>query len=280
MIVMEFKDKLRKLLEIPKTTEDGFKYYIVSDENNRDEIKIVGFSHKFTATSIPSHIEGIPVGILSGLQGVPLKGEIYIPDTVHTIENLGLDITKGITKIVVPSSVKYIGRYAFDFSQALEEIIFNDTDETECGLSLSDAESALNGCTKLKRVQLPDMIAIPMGFLSDCESLEYIHIPETVLSIDDCAFSYCENLKEIDFPEFLEEIGEMAFFDCKSLEYVQLPENVDFIGKSAFWGCENLREIRIPSGMKRICKDAFGNCPKLVRPVIPEGCSVDPKAFG
>lgn len=149
---MSFGDLLRNALDIPKVTEDGLKYQVV-----KGEIKIVGFRKNVTIREIPSHIENLPVRSIS-LSELPLSGELYIPDTVHTIITLGL--TKGITKIYIPDSVKEIANNAFGFSEALEEIRFPE------GMDFSDAlEGIASSCEKLKIVHLPStMVRIPICF--------------------------------------------------------------------------------------------------------------------
>ncbi len=266
---MKFTDKLRNILDIPKVTEDGLKYKITGEE-----VKIVGYSTNASFTQIPSHIEGLPVGVISGLQNVPFSGELYLPDTVHTLEPFALDLTKHITKIVIPDSVKNISHHVFDFSEALEEIIFPDR------LDLSDAEGLLSGCGKLTAVRLPaDMSKMPLCFLSDCTSLTEIILPDSITEIGDCAFSYCENLRTVRLPKSLKKLGDMAFSECTALEALELPEGLECIDSRAFSGCENLRSINIPSTVKNINKHAFEMCEKLAKPEIPPTCTVDEKAF-
>ena len=62
---MGFVDKLRNALDIPKFTEDGLKYQVAGNE-----IRIVGFRKNISISALPSHIEDLPVGIISGLQRV------------------------------------------------------------------------------------------------------------------------------------------------------------------------------------------------------------------
>lgn len=264
---MSLEHILRNALDIPKVTEDGLKYQIVNNE-----VKIVGFRKNVSISAIPSHIEDFPVRSIS-LPELPLSGELYIPDTVHTIITIGL--TKGITKLFIPDSVKEIANNAFGFSEALEEIRFPE------GMDFSDAlEGIASSCEKLKTVHLPStMTRIPVCFLSSCEALEEIDIPDSVTVIDDCAFSYCESLKRVHLPKALKALNEMAFSDCEALEEIQLPEGLEYIGKRAFSGCESLQSIRIPSTVTKIDKHAFELCPKLVKPDIPAGCAVHEKAF-
>ena len=75
---MGVRDKLRHALNLHDTTPEGFKYQRVGEE-----IKITGFRPKLPITEIPADIDGLPVGIISGLQSIPFMGEMIIPNTVH-----------------------------------------------------------------------------------------------------------------------------------------------------------------------------------------------------
>lgn len=267
---MGIKDYLRNSFDIHYKADEGLKYQIVGEE-----VKITGYIKKVNITQIPSYIADFPVGIISGLQSIPFEGELYIPNTVHTIADCALNITKGITKIILLDSVQEIGVAAFSFSEALEEIRFPE------GMDfMNTPEAVTDGCPKLKTVSLPStMKRIPTGFLSSCDSLEEIQIPDNVTEIGDIAFMYDSNLKTIHFPISLKKIGEMAFCDCESLEELVLPEGLEIIEKAAFSGCKSLRNIRLPSTLKRIEKYAFEDCVALAKPNIPSGCEVHEKAF-
>jgi len=79
----------------------------------------------------------------------------------------------------------------------------------------------------------------------DCESLEYVEIPSSVLIIGVDAFSFCSNLLEVTIPESVVSILEGAFQGCSSIKSIIIPKNVDCIGLSAFTGCASLSSIII-----------------------------------
>ncbi len=267
---MGIKDKILNAFNIHHSSE-SLKY-----QSDGEEIKIIGFHKNSQITEIPSYIDGLPVGVISGLSGIPFTGELLVPNTVHTICDCALNSTKGITKIVLQSGVREIGWHAFSFSEALEEIIFPE------GMNfLETNEGVAAGCPKLEKVYLPStMMRIPTGFLSECERLKEIVIPDAVTEIGNIAFMYDSSLKTVRLPACLKIIREMAFCDCKSLEEITLPNGVEIIEKDAFSGCENLKKINFPNTLKRIEKNAFWDCKKLVRPDIPTACEVHVKAFG
>lgn len=163
---MKIKDYLRNSFDMHYKTDDGLKYQIMGEE-----VKITGYTKKVSIIQIPSHIADLPVGILSGLQSIPFKGELYIPNTVHTIADNALSITKGITKIILPDSVQEIGVAAFSFSEALEELVLPE------GLEIIE-KAAFSGCKSLRNIRLPSTLKrIEKHAFEDCDALVKPNIP-------------------------------------------------------------------------------------------------------
>ena len=82
-----------------------------------------------------------------------------------------------------------------------------------------------------------------LRFIKDVESYK---IPEGVLTIGSNAFyTMSSKLKNIEFPNTLITIENRAFSNCTNLEKIEIPNNVQNIGSNAFSGCTNLNEIKI-----------------------------------
>ena len=82
-----------------------------------------------------------------------------------------------------------------------------------------------------------------LRFIKDVESYK---IPEGVLTIGSNAFyTMSSKLKNIEFPNTLITIENRAFSNCTNLEKIEIPNNVQNIGSNAFLGCTNLNEIKI-----------------------------------
>lgn len=87
---------------------------------------------------------------------------------------------------------------------------------------------------------------------------EEIIIPNTVVKIDDSAFSGCETLKKVVIPNSVKYIGNKAFEGCCALKDVTMSNSVEYIGENAFRTCYSLHEIEIPSFTK-VADNAFSN---------------------
>ena len=101
------------------------------------------------------------------------------------------------------------------------------------------------------------------------DSLYYVHLPKSVISIGKKAFSGCRNLVHIYGGEKVMYIGEHAFEDCKELKTIEFPKTIQSIGKEAFMGCENLVTVKIPNATVNIEKDAFKDCYRLRTIIVP-----------
>lgn len=85
---------------------------------------------------------------------------------------------------------------------------------------------------------------------SDCDSLEYLYIPDTVVKIGSHAFYGTRSLKKAEGMVNVKEIGDMAFMRCKALENVTGLQKLESIGSAVFISCDNLEYIVFPETLK------------------------------
>lgn len=136
-----------------------------------------------------------------------------------------------IEKIIIPDSVVYIGRHAFD------------------------------RCKKLKEINIPDGVkTIKEGAFMFCESLKEIYIPDSVETVEKYAFALCKSLKKARLPKDLKIIPDHMFECDESLTGIIIPEKVKEIGRGAFGGCHMLKTINIPKGLKKLDDNVFSRC--------------------
>lgn len=179
--------------------------------------KSILFIVVFLATVLPSvgqtaKIDGLKYRVLSGstaelYDGKSIKGYVTIPSSVQI---------KGKNYKVVR-----IGTYCF--YQGYE----------------SKKRNYLRG------VSIPETIeTIGAGAFHECLSLESVQIPNSVIAIEEFAFSHGA-LNTISLPNTLRFIGAAAFYGCKLKEIV-IPNSVTAIGTNAFGYCHNLMKIVVP----------------------------------
>lgn len=115
---------------------------------------------------------------------------------------------------------------------------------------------------------------IPSGFFSNCELLESVKLPESVMEIESYAFENCVSLKSIVIPEgvtnsynysYEEDYGKYDYWfrGCSSLENVTLPSTLKFLPSEGFEGCSSLKNITLPKGISKIPYECFYGCSAL-----------------
>ena len=112
--------------------------------------------------------------------------------------------------------------------------------------------------TEIKSIIINEgVVYIGPNAFNYCEGATTVSLPESLLEIDECAFSGCA-IKSIKFPSNLTTIGDYAFLTLPNLTSITLPDKLETIGRWAFFGCTNLKSVTIPSSVKSIGAQAFG----------------------
>jgi hypothetical protein len=135
-----------------------------------------------TSIELPEGLEEMGEGVF-GLSGIM---DITFPST---LSELKINSMAGISaeKIVIPGNIKTIGERAFEGSKNLKEVVIEEGTEE-----------------------------IGSWAFNECDSLETVTLPSTLISIDD-SFSKCTNLKSVNIPSSVTEIDEDAFYMCDNL---------------------------------------------------------------
>ena len=92
----------------------------------------------------------------------------------------------------------------------------------------------------------------------------------TITSIGEGCFTDCDALEQVILPDTVVRIEEQAFVTCEDLRYIYLPEGLQYIGKSAFDYCDELSYVYVPDSVTTIEPYAFDDCPWLILSV-PSG---------
>ena len=104
-----------------------------------------------------------------------------------------------------------------------------------------------------------------------------VELPDTVIQINNNAFSYNYSLKtfscageEGQLPEGLAVLGSGAFYSCETLAVdLKIPSSLENISDSAFNNCYEIKTITIAEGVKKIGNEAFRNVRQVSELKIP-----------
>ncbi len=145
----------------------------------------------------------------------------------------------GITKVVLPDTMKKIGQDAFRKLVNLTEL--------KLGAGLEEiGDNAFRECRYIRAIDLPEGLkTIGANAFSSIWFTE-LTVPASVTTIGDAAFQ-ATYLTELKFAEGskLATIGGSAFANCAYLKEVALPETVTSVGASAFAGCKSLESLTL-----------------------------------
>ena len=201
---------------------------------------------------------------------VNLKKVIF-EDGIVTIPS-GILNNTGLEEIVLPSSVKTIGSYAFSNNKSLEKINLLD------GVRQIE-EGAFSGDSKLSVVELPETLTeISRYVFSDTPSLTHINLPSGITNIGTGAFEH-SGLTSIELPKELTEIGYYAFSQTH-LSEIYLPKKLNSLGINAFSNIDTLKKVTVTSDINKSWNDwywegLFDGSP-LTTVVIEEGVTKIP----
>ena len=202
---------------------------------------------------------------------------------VYNADKLTFIANRNLKNVILPSTMKIIGKYAFAACQAIENVDLSGVVYLE--------EGAFTGCTALNYVKFgTPSVYIGNGAFNQCAALARVDGFENVSYVSNLAFYKCSALETIDFSG-VKEIGSLAFTDCTSLKTAIL-NNAEKIYSQAFLGCSALEtvsfpkieiigsgaffrtgitSVNIPATLKEIYAPAFVNCPNLTEITVNSG---------
>ncbi|MDO4460434.1 MAG: leucine-rich repeat domain-containing protein, partial [Clostridia bacterium] len=162
---------------------------------------------------------------------------------------------EGLLDVVIPDSVTEIVEEAFNSVQNIRSVT------TSAG---NIGASAFKDCMKLTTLTLKEGVeTIGVGAFYNC-NLAAVHIPSSVRTIGDSAFSLNKNLKSLTFDYGIDTIGSSAFSNCQHIEKIVFPSSLTTIGDYAFSICSYLKEITVPSSITFVGEGAFLGCSQTV----------------
>lgn len=197
---------------------------------------------------------------LSGI-GTCRDSNIVIPAehmgrAVTQISDMAFAHNHDIISVMIPSSIKHVGDYAFAWCHNLHAVTFENHGVQTIG------ERCFIGCDKLTQLYLGDSIrAICEKAFAFCASLRTLALPFGTRTVGHSAFEGCRSLETVILPETLEALPDNMFGACISLTSVSLSSLTRSIGYYAFSYCRNLKHINVGNAL--VDEHAFFGCEAL-----------------
>lgn len=297
MVFQSFNDNSARVKQLA-VEEDGlcaipasWNGYTVTGFSQLDRSSDTELCSKIKSLYLPSSIQGISSSLtasFSNLKNLVLRGEHekFVTEDNCLIDKETNTLVIGCIGSVIPEYVTAIGKYAFQ-NRNVKSFTFPDNvtridshafygckqlEEIRLPerLEQSNFASVFNGCSSLKKAEVPNGVKNLMKAFVDCTSLTEVKIPEGVVNLTG-TFINCTSLKEVTLPDSAETLWG-TFAGCSSLQGVRIPEGVTML-KQTFVDCTSLKAFTVPKHVKEL-RGAFGGCTSLQSVAFEEGVEV------
>ena len=287
---------------------NGSSFFGMSSLENI-EVYDVGGEHFFASVD----------GCLYSVANEELDELIYVPRTKNVvgltftvaegakrIGNYALSSLSELVEVVIPSSVTYIDKSAFQSDYKLTKVTFLPTANGELGEALEIAKGAFQFCTTLTSITFPKRLAVlsneafgtatgsttplqnvyiqELGETKD-RNTNYYDIDGVLCKVDEIIMFPLARDGAYETPAGIRTIGEGAFQGVKNLTSITFLATVTEIKTKAFNGCSGLTSITFDQSAGNsdliIRESAFYGCSKVRRLVLPPNLqTLEVNAFG
>ena len=222
-------------------TQEGVSTEVIDSRKNADyiysvyadHIELIKYIGYVKAVEIPESIDGLPVTHIGqdcfSLACQVKITSVKIPETITTILSGAFRGCRAIRALDLPSSLLYIGNYAFSFLLNLETLQIPEN-------VVAMGFGAFRNCMNLLSVEIPDStIRIGSDCFYRCKELRTVSISNSVIDIEGWAFRMCDNLDSVTIGSNVVNIGDSVFYECVCLQKVDVPDSVESIGDKTFY---------------------------------------------
>lgn len=212
---------------LAEDTTHEFEYYFQGD----GRIILWDYDGSAQHLVIPETLDGHPVAGLSyGLfYGNDTLQSVTIPDSVDISEGNPFEYCPALTDIIVsPSHPTLTAIEGVLYNKEVTKVISYPTTKSEATYTVP------HGVT-----------TIGIGAVASNHYLTKVILPDSLVLIDDYAFSSCSSLTDITLPESVTTLGYYAFAYNDALTSIALPNSVVTLEGNPFVNCSALTSIRV-----------------------------------
>ena len=230
--------------------------------------------------------------VFSGAAGGGELQNLVLNEGLEEIGELAFN-SNPFTNVVIPSTVKRMGRMAFyeepnmisiqfegSYIQSLGESAFSHCKKLENITFPEKVDTIYDLCfyeTAIKELYIPDYTVLHANVFPNCKNLTYVYIPKNVkidltnngILHEIGMFSNCTNLVKIENLSESETIPQYFAYNCSKLPQYTFSDKTKRICDYAFENCSSIRNIKLPNSVLTIDYEAFANCTQLTHVTLP-----------
>lgn len=190
-----------------------------------------------------------------------LNGVLNIPEGIAYIDDKAFMDETTIRKVIMPKSLRTIGRSAFE-CQSVEEVVLND------GL-ITIKHSAFRYCRKLEKINFPSQLAHIHSYAFQSQGITQCELKGDLTVIGEYSFSGLGQLKEITIDAPKCNIEQDAFSGQLINKAVIISAGI--IKQFAFRNCQKLKTFETKGPVRQIKYAVFAQDPYISEIRLGEG---------
>lgn len=249
--------------------------FIGYEVNGGMQIQYAGTANR---VRFPDTLQGKPVIIIEACLHPEAIQEVILPDSVKMLGKNAFRDCKNLRSIILPEGLESIEYGAFSYTGLTEIVIPESVKEIQ--------DVAFAGCTGLTTVTIPANVTNRMyrpyrfTLFEGCENLVEVKVsPDNPVYIDVDGVVFTKDMTQLlhyprskpgayAIPDSVVEIDAGAFTNCTELTEVVVPGTVQNI---YFDGCSKLGQVTLAEGVRIV---SFRDCISLETVDLPETISV------
>ena len=216
----------------------------------------------FIGPSPYADFQAVYISDLEAWCKIQFDGVYSTPFNINGNANLYLNGEK-ITEVIVPESITDIKDWTFCGVTNLEKVVLHK--------EINSIGAHAFAGTALIDIHIPSSVkSIDEGAFSGCEKLTYFAIPDSITEIKNDTFYGCTGMMGIGIPNSVTTIESSAFSGCTGITEINIPDSVTAISDNVFWGCSSLSKIKFSENLTKIGAGTFAYCTSLENITIPD----------
>jgi len=234
---------------------------ILFDGKSLQEIGSYAFYYaNITSLSIPDSVKTIGS---YAFQDCSLLTSVDLGSGLVKIDARAFYNNKKISSLTLPSTLEYIGNYAFYNSNIKSITIPSNVSYIGIGvwifltsMTVSDDNPYYTDMDSNVIVQKSNMQLVCSPYKTKIEVPYGVEILGTYSIVNSM-------LTELHLPKTIKAISNNAIYYCNNLPYIKLPSGIEAISSSAFYSCANLKAIYVSNAVVALSSSIASSCPNV-----------------